>query len=291
MRTSNDQLLVNSVKRIGLIAGSGQFPVLFSEAARRLGLQVYAIAHVGETDRRLEDVVDGIKWIKLGQLKSVIRFFKDHAVTDAAMAGAITKTKMFFDVRPDLRALKLLTSVDHTLDDGILRAFAEELEKEGIAIRPSTFLVRELLATKGCWTRRKPSKSEMADVRFGWRIVKEIGKLDIGQTLVVRDRSVMAVEAIDGTDATIRRGGRLGSEKAVVVKASKPDQDMRFDMPAVGVETVKTMVEVKASVLAVEAERTIVFDREAMVQLADQNKIAILGMHGEPENGQVPRVS
>jgi DUF1009 family protein len=269
------------MKRIGLIAGNGQFPVLFSEAARRRGLQIYAIAHIGETDRRLEDVVDGIKWVKLGQLKSVIRFFKNHSITDAAMAGAITKTKMFFDVRPDLRALKLLTSVDHTLDDGILRAFAGELEKEGITIQSSTFLVPELLATKGCWTGRKPSKSEMADVRFGWRIVKEIGKLDIGQTLVVRNRSVMAVEAIDGTDATVRRGGRLGNEKTVVVKASKPNQDMRFDMPAVGVATVKTMVEVKASVLAVEAQRTIVFDREAMVRLADQNKIAILGVDEE----------
>jgi len=277
------------MKRIGLIAGSGQFPVLFSAAARRQGLQVYAIAHIGETDRRLERAVEGVKWVKLGQLKSVIRFFKDHAVTEAAMAGAIKKTKMFFDVRPDLRALKLLTTVGHTLDDGILRAFAAELEKEGITIRASTFLVPELLAIKGCWTRRKPSRSEMADVRFGWRIVKEIGKLDIGQTLIVRDRSVMAVEAIDGTDATVRRGGQLGREKTVVVKASKPNQDMRFDMPAVGVETIKTMIEVRASVLAVEAEKTIVFDREEMVRLADQNKIAILGMEEETE-GKVPRI-
>ena len=229
--------------------------------------------------------MDGVKWIKLGQLKSVIRFFKEHAIKEAAMAGAITKTKMFFDIMPDLRALKLLTTMNHTLDDGILRAFAEELEKEGITIRASTFLVPELLATRGCWTRRKPSKLEMVDVRFGWRIVKEIGKLDIGQTLVVRDRSVMAIEAIDGTDATVRRGGQLGREKTVVVKASKPNQDIRFDMPAVGVETIKTMIEVKASVLAVEAEKTIVFDREEMIGLADQNGIAIVGVDEETEAG------
>jgi UDP-2,3-diacylglucosamine hydrolase len=220
---TDDQQRAKPMKRVGIIAGSGQFPILFSEAARRRGLEVFAIAHIGETDCRLEDVVDGLKWIKLGQLKSVIRFFRDHAVKDAAMAGAITKTKMFFDVRPDLRALKLLATVDHTLDDGILRAFADDLEKEGIAVRASTFLIPELLAIKGCWTRRQPSKSEMVDVRFGWRIVKEIGRLDIGQTLVVRDRSVMAVEAIDGTDATVLRGGRLGREKTVVVKASKPN--------------------------------------------------------------------
>jgi DUF1009 family protein len=278
---TNAQLRLNNIEKIGLIAGSGQFPVLFSKAARKRGLQVYAIAHKGETDPLVEGVVNGVQWIKLGQLKSIIRFFRDHGVTDAVMAGAITKTKMFFDVMPDLRALKLLTTVNHTLDDGILRAFAKELEKEGITIRASTFLVPDLLAPKGCWSRRKPSRSEWADVRFGLRIIQEIGKLDIGQTIVVRDGSVMAVEAIDGTDATVRRGGQLGREKTIVVKISKPNQDLRFDMPAVGLETVKTMVDVKASVLAVEAERTIVFDKEEMIKLADQNKIALIGMEKE----------
>ena len=284
---TDDQQRIKPMNRIGLIAGSGQFPVLFSLAARRQGFEVCAVAHIGETDPRLEDVADAVKWVKLGQLKSIIRFFKEQGVTEAAMAGAITKTRMFFDVRPDLRALKLLAAADHTLDDGILRAFAEDLEKEGITIRASTFLVPGLLATKGCWTRRKPSKSEWEDVRFGWRIVKEIGRLDIGQTVVVRERSVMAVEAIDGTDATIRRGGRLGRENTVAVKASKPNQDMRFDMPAVGVETIRTMVEVKASVLAVEAKKTIVFDREDMVGLADEHKIAVLGMDEENQSGLV----
>ncbi|NVM56613.1 MAG: LpxI family protein, partial [Desulfobacterales bacterium] len=207
-----------------------------------------------------------------------IAFFKSHGVRDAVMAGAITKTKMFSDVRPDLRALKVLSTMDYTQDDGLLRAFAMELEKEGISIHASTFLLPELLAQKGCRTRRKPSRSEMADVRFGWWIVKEIGRLDIGQTVVVRDGSVMAVEAIDGTDATIRRGGRLGKEKTVVVKASKPNQDMRFDMPAVGVQTIQTMRDVGASVLAIEAGKTLVFDGEDMVTLADQNGIAIIAL-------------
>lgn len=266
------------MKRIGLIAGSGQFPIIFSRAAERQGLQVYAVAHLGETEPRLEGLVEAVRWIRLGQVKPLIEFFNTNGVKDAVMAGAITKTKMFLDVRPDMKALKVLATVNHTQDDGLLRAFAGELEKEGIIIRSATFLLSELLARKGCWTQRKPSKSEMADVRFGWRIVREIGRLDIGQTLVVRDGSVMAVEAIDGTDATIRRGGELGRKKTVVVKASKPNQDMRFDMPAVGVKTIQTMLDVKASVLAVEAGKTVVFDEEEMVSLADKHGIAIIAI-------------
>lgn len=266
------------MERIGLIAGSGQFPTIFSRAARQKGLKIYAVAHIGETDPGLETLVEAAKWIKIGQVKKLITFLKENNVRDAVMVGGITKTKMFSGVRPDLTALKIVATMDHTQDDGLLRAFAGELEKEGITVRASTFLLPELLAQKGCWTRRKPSKPEMDDVRFGWRIVKEIGKLDIGQSVVVRDGSVMAVEAIDGTDATIRRGGELGKEKAVVVKASKPSQDMRFDVPAVGSKTIETMCSVRASVLAVEAGKTVVFDRDEMVALADQNGIAIIGI-------------
>ncbi len=267
-----------TIRRIGLIAGSGQFPGIFSKAAKGRGLKVYAVAHVGETDPRLETFVEAIKWVKIGQLNQLIAFFKENEVSDAVMAGAITKTKMFSGVRPDLRALKVLATMDHTQDDGLLRAFAGEMEKQGITIRPSTFLLSELLATRGCWTRRKPTKSEMADVHFGWGIVKEIGRLDIGQSVVVRGGSVMAVEAIDGTDATIRRGGKLGQGKTVIVKASKPNQDMRFDVPAVGLETIKAMCDVGASVLAIEAGKTLAFDREEMVALADRNKIAIIAI-------------
>ena len=266
------------MERIGLIAGSGQFPSIFSRAAREKGLNVYAVAHEGETDPALENLVEATKWVKIGQVKKLVAFFKENDVRDAVMAGAITKTKMFSSVRPDLTALKILATMDHTHDDRLLRAFADALEREGIKVRASTFLLPELLAPEGCWTRRKPNKSETADVRFGWRIVKEIGGLDIGQSVVVRDGSVMAVEAIDGTDATIRRGGKLGKEKTVVVKASKPNQDMRFDVPAVGPETIKTMSNVGASVLAVEAGKTVVFDKEEMVALANRERIAIIGI-------------
>jgi len=269
------------MKRIGLIAGSGQFPIIFSKTARRNNLEVCAVAHMNETDPVLENHVDAIKWVKLGQLGAMIKFFRSHNVKDAVMAGAITKTNMFSNAMPDLKALKVLATMKHTQDDGLLRSVAGVLKTEGISVLAPTFLLPELLAEPGCWTKRKPSRSEMADVRFGWRIVKEIGRLDIGQTLVVRQGSVMAVEAIDGTDATIRRGGMLGKKHTIVIKASKPTQDLRFDMPAVGIKTIQTMSEVRASLLAIEAGRSLVFNKEEMVALAERKDIAILAMCDE----------
>ena len=211
----------------------------------------------------------------LGQVKRLIRFFKDNQVDEAVMMGAIKKTRMFTDVRPDTKALALIAGMRHTHDDGILRAFAGLLEKEGIAIRPSTMLLPDILARPGCWTRRKPSAAEMDDVALGWRLAKEIGRLDIGQCIVVAGGSVLAVEAIDGTDATIERGGRLGQGKAVVVKVCKPNQDERFDIPAVGTDTIEIMHHADAKVLAVEAGKAVVFDREEMIGLADRYGISI----------------
>lgn len=269
---------MDRIERLGLIAGGGQFPIIVAKAAQEKGIKLYAVAHIDETDPQVASFTDEIEWVHLGQVGRLIKFFKKNNVRDAVMAGAITKTKMFSNVRPDLKALAVLATIDHTKDDGILRAFANALEKEGITIRFATFLLPELSATKGCWTRRKPSKSEMDDIKFGWKLAKEIGRLDIGQSIVVRDGSVLAVEAIEGTDATIRRGGMLGRDKTVVVKVSKPKQDMRFDVPAVGVKTIEIMHEVGASALAVEAGGTVVFDRKKMTALADEYGIAIIAL-------------
>jgi UDP-2,3-diacylglucosamine hydrolase len=263
-------------KRIGLIAGNGQFPILFSEAARKNGFSVYAAAYVGEADAELEDRVAGIRWLHLGQLKRLLRFFQSHGVTEVVIAGGVTKTKMFSDVKPDIKAISLMFKVKHTHDDHVLKTFADWLEKEGITVRQATFLMPELIAVEGCWTRRKPTKAESADIELGWQLAKEIGKLDIGQCIVLGGGSVLAVEAIDGTDATIKRGGQLGQGNAVVVKICKPDQDRRFDMPAVGKQSIKTMMAAGAKVLALEAGRTIVFDREEMIAMADEAGIAIV---------------
>ena len=269
------------MKRIGLIAGSGQFPIIFSKKAQQSGYDVYAVAHLKETSPDLEAYVAGIKWIHLGQLSKLIRFFKENQVTEAVMVGAIRKTRIFTDIRPDAKLLSLVAGLRHTHDDGFLRAFAGLLEKEGILIQESTMLLPEILAEPGCWTRRKPSKSEMKDVRLGWRLAKEIGRLDIGQCVVVASGSILAVEAIDGTDATILRGGKLGQGNAVVVKVCKPNQDDRFDIPAIGAKTISTMKEAGARVLVVEAGKAVVFDKEEMIALANQHGISIVSHDSE----------
>ena len=204
--------------RIGLIAGSGQFPMLFAKAAQKKGWQIYAAAYRDEADPDLGRHTESMEWLYVGQINRLIKFFRRHQITQAVMMGAIKKTRMFTNVRPDIKALTLIARMSHTHDDALLREFADMLEKEGIQIKPSTLLVPELLAPRGLWTRRKPSKTEERDIRTGWRIAKEIGRLDIGQCVVIRNGSVLAVEAIDGTDATIERGGRLGQGQAVVVK-------------------------------------------------------------------------
>ena len=262
--------------RIGLIAGGGQFPIIFCKAAKLKGFSVYAAAYLNEADSKLESYVDEIEWIHLGQIKRLIKFFNKNNIREAVMVGGIKKTRIFSNVRPDIKAISLVASLKNTHDDGLLRAFADLLEKEGIRIQSSTFLLPDLLAEKGCWTKRKPHRHEKADMKLGWKIAKEIGRLDIGQCVVVGGGSVLAVEAIDGTDATIKRGGKLGKVDAVVVKVCKPNQDIRFDVPAIGAQTIKIMYESGASVLAIEAGRAIVFDKEEMTALADNLGITIV---------------
>jgi DUF1009 family protein len=216
--------------------------------------------------------------VKLGQLGKIIAFFKQEDVRKTVFIGSITKTNIFRDVRPDLKGLGLWNKIDIKQDDAILRAVADRLEKDGIEVVASTGYVPELLFPKGILTRKKPTKDQMADIVFGWEVARSLGNLDIGQCVVVRNQTVLAVEAIEGTDATILRGGALGKEKAVVVKLRKPNQDLRFDLPAVGMKTIDSMKEVNASVLAVEAEFALFFDREAVIQAANNAGIVIVGV-------------
>ncbi len=264
--------------RIGLIAGSGQFPLLFAQAARAKGWQIYAAAYKEEAHPDLGRYVELLEWFYVGQINRLIQYFHRHQVTQAVMMGAINKPRMFTNVRPDMKALAMIARMRHTNDDVLLREFAGLLEKEGIQIKPSTMLLPELLAAEGLWTRRKPSKAETRDIGIGWQIAKEIGRLDIGQCIVIRNGSILAVEAIDGTDATIERGGRLGRGRAVVVKVCKPHQDLRFDIPAVGLQTIETMHAAGVTTLAIEAGKAVVFDRDAMVARADECRIAITAL-------------
>jgi DUF1009 family protein len=261
---------------IGLIAGGGQFPLMVADAVRKQGLRIVAVAHHGETDPSLSEKADEIVWIKLGQLGHLIKALKKRGIHNAIMAGTITKKRMFENIRPDLKGLTIMSKLAVFHDDDILRAVAKELAREDIEIVSSTYYLPDLLAPIGCLTRKRPSKSEKEDIDFGWKVAKELGRLDIGQCVVVRKKTVLALEAIDGTDETILRGGRLGRESAVVIKVSKPNQDLRFDVPTVGIETLKAMSQVKASVLAVEAGKTLMFERLEMITYADKAGIAVV---------------
>ncbi|MFQ5949331.1 MAG: LpxI family protein [Nitrospiria bacterium] len=265
--------------KIGLIAGSGVFPLIVAENARERGLSVVAVAHAGETEPSLSDKVDDILWIRVGQIGKLISYFKKAGISKAVMAGGIRKTRIF-EIRPDLRALSILARLNEKKDDALLRALAGELEREKISVKESTGYLSSLLAEAGEWTRPL-KKGEKEDIRWGWRLAKKIGLLDIGQCVVVRDGVILAVEAIEGTDATICRGGRLGKEKAVVIKVCKPQQDLRFDIPTIGPATIRAMKEVKASVLAVEAGKTLILEKEKLLRDAKAAGIAVVGCTDE----------
>jgi hypothetical protein len=262
---------------LGLIAGNGRFPRLFAENARRLGYRVSAVALLGETDPVLEEHVDRIHWISIGHLGKLIKAFKQDGVRQAVMVGGVKKTHLFA-IRPDFRALTLLRRMNGRKDDMLLRALASELEAEGIRIRESTFGLKGLLVEEGVLTRRSPTKSERRDIDFGWEIAQAVGKLDIGQCVVVKDRVVVAIEAVEGTDEAIRRGGALANGGAVVVKRFKPQQDRRFDLPTVGPMTIEVMAKSGASVLAVEAGHALFLDRAEAIAAADKAGIAVLGV-------------
>jgi DUF1009 family protein len=267
-----------SFKQIGLIAGNGRFPFIFSENAKRLGYTIIAVALIGETDTALESYVDRIHWIRVGQLNRLIQAFKKDDVCQAVMLGGIKKTHLFSGIRPDLRGLALLTRLKSRKDDEILRSIASELEKDGIEICDSTFGLEDILVEEGTLTTRSPNKREQEDIQYGWEIAKAIGQLDIGQCVVIRDKVVVAVEAVEGTDEAILRGGVLAKEGAVIVKRSKPQQDLRFDLPTIGPRTIEMMESNKSSVLALEAGKTILLDRQEFLARANQANIAVVGL-------------
>lgn len=273
---------VASGERLGLIAGNGRFPIIFADNARKLGYHICAVAHEGETDPELANHVDRIHWIKIGQLNKLINAFKSDQVHHAVMLGGIKKTHVFTTVRPDFRALALAARLALWKDDDILREIAKELEKEGITICESTFGLEGILADEGPLTARLPSGKEWEDIRYGWEVAHDIGRLDIGQCVIVKDRVVVAVEAVEGTDEAIKRGGQLAKDGAVVVKRCKPQQDLRFDLPAVGPRTIDVMASVNASVLAVEAGRTIILDRDLTLKKAKSAGIAVVGILKPP---------
>lgn len=271
---------------IGIIAGGGQFPLLFIDAAHKAGRRVVVVAHKGETDEAVIQAADAVCLIKLGQLGKLISFFKQEGVGETVFLGTITKTQIFRDILPDLKGILLWNKIDRKQDDAILRAIADALEGEGIKVLESTLYLRHLLFPAGVISKKKPSKKQRRDIEFGWQNARAIGRLDIGQCVVIRNCTVLAVEAIDGTDATILRGGALAKEKAVVVKVKKPGQDFRFDLPATGLTTIRSLSSVKGAVLAVEAGQSLLFDRELMIEEANKAGIVVVGV-SECEDGSL----
>ncbi len=267
------------MKTIGLLAGVGRLPVEFARAARGMGFTVIAISVVPGTDEELAAVADKTHHISVGQLQAIITTLKEEGVTDVTMIGKVTKELMFAGaVALDSRIQKLLSGLTDNSDDTIMLAFVRELAMEGLGILDQTDLIRSLMPESGVLTKRKPTEEEQADLEFGFTMAKEIGRLDIGQTVVVKNCAVMAVEAIEGTDACILRGGELGRGGVRVVKVAKPNQDMRFDVPTVGPDTLESMLGAGATALAMEADKTLLVDRQTVLKIANNHGITILVM-------------
>ncbi len=268
--------------RIGLIAGNGRFPFLALDAARSLGHDVTVVAIREETSPALEEVAANgqpaaFHWVSLGQLGRCIEILKAAQVRRAVMAGQVKHTRLFSGVMPDLTLLSALSRLRARNTDALISAVADVLAEHGIELVDSTLFLEPLLAGVGTLTARPPSDEELAELAFGYRMADAIAGLDIGQTIVVKDRAVVAVEAMEGTDAVIARGGRLAGPGASVIKVAKPNQDMRFDVPVIGVSTVGAMRDVGATVLSVDAGRTLVIDGDRVVEAAEAAGITVVG--------------
>src|SRR6266404_3220327 len=261
---------------LGIIAGNGVYPRLLTDAARKAGVKkIVAAAFTNETDPALTQHVDVIEWMRVGQLSRLLKFFRQQQVHHAIMAGQIAP-KNLFDLRPDWKALLLLAKLKQRNAEAIFTAIADELAKIDVDLLPATTFLEDSLAPAGLIAGPKLSCGEEEDVDLGWKIAKEIADLDIGQTVIVKNGTIVAVEAFEGTNDAIKRGGTLAREGAVVVKVAKPNQDMRFDVPVIGVETIRIAAEAKLRVIAIEAGKTLLLERDAIVDFAGRSGISIV---------------
>jgi UDP-2,3-diacylglucosamine hydrolase len=280
--------------RYGLIAGNGKFPFLVVEGAKRAGVSLSVAAIREETDPEIEELVENVTWVGIGQLGKMIRFFKDEGVEQAIMAGQVKHVQIFSRAVPDARMLKMLLKLPRRNTHTLISAVADELASEGIKLIDSTYFLQDYLPKFGTLTKRQPDSRERADIEYGLEIANHLAGLDLGQTIVVRGKACVAIEAMEGTDVTIQRAGQLTRKQPrgilrgkqvnlsggqlTVVKLAKPNQDMRFDVPVVGVPTIERMLEAGATCLCITAGKTLMFDRDEMIALADKNRIAIVAV-------------
>ncbi len=269
-----------AVTKLGIIAGNGAFPLLVAQAARRQQIEVVAVAHLNETDRALEPLCRQITWIKVGELERMIQTFRSAGVTRAAMAGGISRARLQDSFAPDRRALAMLARLGKFSDDAVLRGVATELEADGIEVIDPVYLLERALADEGTMAGPQPTSAQLGDLKLAFSVTRALGPYDIGQAVAVRDGVVAAVEAVEGTDAAIRRAASLCGRGLVVVKSAKPGQDLRFDRPAIGPNTIELLAEVGAAVLGVEAGRTMILERQRTLELAESQSITVYGHAG-----------
>jgi len=281
-----DSVVPSASSKLGLIAGNGRFPFLVLDAARARGFEVIVAAIKEETFPEIESHGAAVSWLSLGELSKLIEFFKREGVSRAVMAGQVKHRQIFSCIRPDWRLAKLLLNLNTRNTDALLGAIAKVLAVEGITLENSTFLLEPLLAKSGVLTRRPPSENERKDIEYGRTVARHLAEYDIGQTVVVAECACVAVEAMEGTDGTIERAGRimasLDSEASIlsrrltVIKIAKPNQDLRFDVPVIGVRTIEAMYAAGATCLAVDAGRCLLLDGDAVIKAADAAEIAIV---------------
>ncbi|MBI4860987.1 MAG: UDP-2,3-diacylglucosamine diphosphatase LpxI [Candidatus Riflebacteria bacterium] len=264
--------------RIGLLAGSGQYPIHFARGARLCGHKVVAVAIEEEADPKLADHVDEIHWAGVGHLVDILNTFREARVTEVVLTGKIHKTHLFNHVTLDDQMKKVIASLPRKDDVSLLCAIAREFERTGLKLREPTAFLEDLQAAPGVLTRRSPTVAEMADVNYGFTVAKNLADLGIGQTVVVKGGVILAVEAIEGTDKTIERAGTLVPDGLVVVKVGSRNQDRRFDMPVVGMETMKVLVQSHVTVLAIDAANTVILDRESLVEEADRQGMSFIAV-------------
>ena len=272
-------------RTVGLLAGSGLFPLCFARGARAHGVRIVAVAIRGEAAPELADWVDEIHWTALARLGQWIKIFRQAGVTHVVLCGGVRKASMYrspASLLPDWRSARLwYRKLRSREDHAVLGAVVEEFEKEGIRVESSVLYCPDLLAPRGCLTQRQPTAREWADIRFAWPVAKQLAALQVGQTVVVKDGSVVAVEAMEGTDAALRRGGQMARGGAVAVKVAKEGHDERFDLPCIGPDTVAVLQESGISALAVEAGKSIVLERDEVIRRAAEARIAIVALEAE----------
>ena len=267
------------MEKIGLIAGNRKFPLLFCEAAKRKGYSVIAIAIKGDTSAKIKNLADKVYWLKLSDFERIFEIFHSEGVKKVAMAGQVSPARLFSrEVRDSEVIQQILSNIKNKQADSIFGAIAEKLQGGGLGLMDSHTFIEDLMAKKGALTLNKPDAAAQEDIHFGFELAKAIAALDIGQTVAVKDKAIVAVEALEGTDKLILRAGRICRAGITVVKVAKPKQDMRFDIPVVGLRTIQNLIRAGAKCLAIEADKTLFIDSRVAIKLADKKGISIVGL-------------